>query len=123
MTDSNVPTATLNTAATEASGEDEQQSIQVTIPPEIQRGTFANQTLISNTTEEFVLDFVFASPPAATIVSRVILSPAHTKRLVAALHKNVQEYEKTYGKIRMALPTPATNNSDSNAKPKDQTLN
>ncbi len=102
---------------------DAQQGIQLSVSPEVQRGAFANQTLIANTPEEFVLDFIFASAPTASITSRVILTPAHAKRLVAALHNNIQEYERTFGKINITAPANDANAKKEDAKKPEQTIN
>ena len=42
---------------------DNSQELQVHIPPEVQGGEYANQTMVSHTQEEFILDFVLATPP------------------------------------------------------------
>jgi len=91
------------------SGIDEGQSIQINISPEMQRGVFANQALISNTAEEFFLDFILATPPAAAMTARVIITPAHAKRLVTALHENVRNYEVAFGEIKLV---PIANDSE-----------
>jgi len=77
------------------------QEIQVQMPPEVQRGTYANQLLVAHSPEEFILDFILATPPAGVVNSRVIVSPAHAKRIVAALQDNITRYEATYGEIEV----------------------
>ncbi|MDX8395393.1 MAG: DUF3467 domain-containing protein [Mariprofundaceae bacterium] len=75
------------------------QEIQVHMPPEVQRGVYANQLLVAHTQEEFVIDFILATPPAGIVNSRVMVSPAHAKRIAAALIENVAKYESVYGEI------------------------
>jgi len=82
----------------------EQQELQVHIPPEIQGGQYANQTLISHTQEEFVLDFILATPPAAIVNARVLVSPTHAKRMIAALQDNIARYESIFGEIKTIAP-------------------
>jgi hypothetical protein len=52
-----------------------------------------------------VVDFIFVQPqaPRAKVRSRVILSPQHAKRLVAALDENVGRYEQNFGEIAPVL--------------------
>jgi hypothetical protein len=42
------------------------------------------------------------APPAGAVTARVILSPGHAKRVVAALSENIRKYEGTYGTILTA---------------------
>ncbi len=84
-------------------GEAQPQELQIHFPPEVQRGVYANQMLVAHTPEEFVLDFILATPPAGVVNARVLVSPAHAKRIVAALQENIARYEATHGEI----PEPA----------------
>jgi len=54
---------------------------------------------IAHSKEEFVVDFLNLMPPSGIVNARVYLSPAHTKRLAAALLDNVKKYEEQFGKI------------------------
>lgn len=74
--------------------------VQVQMPPEIQRGVYANQMIVSHTQEEFILDFLLVTPPSGTINSRVLVSPSHAKRIVAALSENIANYEKRFGPVQ-----------------------
>jgi hypothetical protein len=67
-------------------------------------GKYANMMQVSHTAEEFVLDFLsaFPFPPAGELVSRLIVSPRHMKRIVRALQDNVMNYEKQFGPIAEA---------------------
>ena len=85
--------------------QDEQtQELQVQIPPDVQRGVYANQLLVVHNHEEFILDFILATPPAGVVNSRVLVSPAHAKRIVSVLQENITRYEELFGQIRMAAP-------------------
>jgi hypothetical protein len=66
-------------------------------------GTYSNLVLINHTENEFLLDFAFLQPgnPRAKVVSRVISSPRHTKRLLRALQKNIERYEERFGEIEI----------------------
>ncbi|MGE9527609.1 DUF3467 domain-containing protein, partial [Escherichia coli] len=59
--------------------------IEVHLDPEIVKGVFSNVTNIGHTREEFLLDFLFIQQhpaPFGKLVSRVILTPGHAKRLL-----------------------------------------
>jgi len=73
------------------------QELQIQVPPEVQRGVYANQMFATHTQEEFILDFIFASQPSAVVNARVIISPTHAKRIVAALQENIGSYKIQVG--------------------------
>ncbi len=76
------------------------QEIQIQMPPEIQGGVYANNMVVAHTQEEFVLDFIMATPPVGTVNARVVVSPSHARRIAAALVDNVTKYEERFGKIK-----------------------
>ena len=78
------------------------QDIKVNFPPELQGGVYSNNMVVSHTKEEFVLDFLMVAPPAGAVTARVIVSPGHMKRILAALQDNIAKYEKSFGTIQIA---------------------
>jgi Protein of unknown function (DUF3467) len=78
-----------------------QPQIQIQVPPEVAQGAYANLTLVNHTETEIVLDFIYIQPlePRATVRSRIISSPRHAKRLLAALQENIARYEARFGPI------------------------
>jgi hypothetical protein len=85
-----------------------QVQLQVEMDDATAQGVYANLATMSHTETEFVLDFLFVQPnqPKAKLRSRVISSPAHTKRVLAALADNVRKYEERFGVINAGLPGP-----------------
>jgi len=79
---------------------DQNQELQIQVPPEIARGVYANQLLVAHTQEEFIMDFILTSPPSGLVNARVIISPSHAKRIAAALAENITKYESQFGEIR-----------------------
>jgi hypothetical protein len=75
------------------------QKVQIKATDEKLAGTYANMMQVSHTKEEFVLDFVNILPPSGQLVSRILLSPAHAKRIMLALQENIQRYETQFTKI------------------------
>jgi hypothetical protein len=76
------------------------QQMQVKMTDEMLRGVYANMAQIAHTPEEFILDFMNLFPPTGTVTARVILSPQHVKRIVAALQENIKRYEDQFGVIK-----------------------
>lgn len=75
------------------------QQIQIKANDEKIKGEYANLMQIAHTKEEFVLDFLSAFSKAGVLVSRVVTSPGHIKRMVAAMQGNLEKYEEKFGKI------------------------
>ena len=86
--------------------QEHQPEIQVQIPPHLQGGAYANQMIVVHSREEFVLDFILATPPAAVVNARVIVSPAHAKRILQALAENIARYEAAFGAIEEGESAP-----------------
>ena len=80
-------------------GPQKPMEIQVTFPERLKGGVYSNNMTVTHTREEFVLDFLMVAPPAGAVTARIILSPGHAKRVVAALSENVRKYEGTHGTI------------------------
>lgn len=69
--------------------------LDIQISSEVGRGVYSNLAIITHSDNEFVIDFAAMLPglPKAEVVSRVIMTPESTKKLLAALSENVQKYE------------------------------
>jgi hypothetical protein len=78
------------------------KGIQIYFPDALKGGVYSNVMQVAHTKEEFVLDFMMVMPPVGSITSRVIISPGHVKRMLAALADNIKKYEDKYGKITAA---------------------
>jgi len=83
--------------------------IEIKVDERMATGTFSNYTNITHTHDEFIADFLFvnATPPPGfgKLISRIILTPRHAKRILLALTENITMYEKKYGEIK-AAPSP-----------------
>ena len=79
----------------------EQPSLQIELSEDIAEGVYTNLVMIAHNPEEFVLDFIRVMPgvPKARAKSRVVVTPGHAKRLLAALADNIAKYESLYGEI------------------------
>ncbi len=82
----------------------QQQQIQVEADNETLKGKYSNNLMISHTKEEFVLDFMLIHPPKGLLTSRVLTSPGHAKRILAALADNIKKYESKFGTLQASEP-------------------
>jgi len=79
----------------------EQKQIQIKAKDDDLKGVYSNLMIISHTKEEFCLDFVNTfNPPILT--ARVLMSPAHLKRMIQALGVNMKKYEEQFGAVETA---------------------
>jgi hypothetical protein len=85
--------------------ENKRVEIKIQADSQVQEGVYSNFAKIAHTAEEVVLDFLYVNfdPPFGKLRARVLLSPAHAKRLLGALAENLKKYEASFGPI----PTPA----------------
>lgn len=77
------------------------QEISIELSEEVAEGVYSNLAIITHSNTEFVVDFVRVMPgvPKAKVKSRIVLTPEHAKRLLAALQDNITRYEAQNGKI------------------------
>lgn len=80
------------------------EEIPVKIPDDVLSGVYANQMMVRHSREEFVLDFVSLFPPGGIVNARVVVSPAHLKRMIRALQENLTRYESRFGPVLEAEP-------------------
>ncbi|MDA3792889.1 MAG: DUF3467 domain-containing protein [Elusimicrobia bacterium] len=80
---------------------DNKKQVEIKMDEETAMGKYSNVCSLSHTPEEFVMDYIFIPPksPQAKVVSRILMSPGHAKRLQMALSDNIKKYEKKFGKI------------------------
>jgi hypothetical protein len=78
------------------------KEVKINFPERLHGGVYANNMFVSHTKEEFVMDFLMVMPPAGTVTARVVISPGHMKRIIAALQENMGKYEQAFGKIEAA---------------------
>ena len=84
------------------------QQINVELSDEVAEGIYSNLAMIAHSQSEFVVDFIRLMPgvPKAKVKSRIIITPDHAKRLLAALKDNIEKYEQSFGKIENGQGTP-----------------
>ncbi len=81
---------------------DQQKKIPLEFPSHLRGGVYANNMRVMHTREEFILDFLMIGPGAGAVTARIIMSPGHTKRMIAALQQNMRKYEQQHGSLTPA---------------------
>lgn len=83
--------------------------IQLQLDDETAQGKYTNFAIVNHSPTEFVMDFIFIQPqqPRGKVLARLITSPVHAKRLVAALSENIARYEQRFGTINVPTGKPS----------------
>jgi hypothetical protein len=90
----------------------EQVQVQIKADERELVGQFSNLVMFHHTAEEFTVHFIYVFPnvPQGKLVSSVIVSPGHAKRIMRALEENIRRYEMQFGPIRETPePNPVPN--------------
>ena len=74
--------------------------IQINTGDEILRGKYSNNLIAAHSADEFILDWLINSPSGVHLVSRIIVTPAHMKRIIEVLKENLEKYEKQFGAVK-----------------------
>ena len=84
--------------------------LQITLPPELEGGTYSNVLHVHHTAYEFTLDFGVMRPPEQArpggamrvpvrVVSRIRIPVTLLFEVLKALNQNLTNYEATFGPI------------------------
>jgi hypothetical protein len=90
----------------------QQGQVQIKADEKELQGMYSNLVMIQHHAEEFTLNFVYVFPNATQgkLLSSMIVSPAHAKRIWRALGENITRFEALYGTIKEGPePMPGTN--------------
>src|ERR1700759_1817530 len=89
--------------------EQQENQLNIELSEEISEGIYSNLAIITHSSSEFVLDFIRVMPgvPKAKVKSRIILTPEHAKRLLAAMQDNIEKFEAANGRIKTQQEPPA----------------
>lgn len=81
---------------------DKQKHINIELSEDIAEETYVNLAMIAHSNSEFIIDFIRLMPglPKAKVKSRIIVTPEHAKRLLAALQDNIRKFEESNGPIK-----------------------
>jgi len=75
------------------------------------QGLYSNLMMIHHRVEEFTLNFIYIFPNGAQgkLLSSMIVSPGHAKRIWRALGENISRYEAQFGPIKELPEGPTPN--------------
>ena len=75
------------------------------------QGLDSNLMMIHHSVEEFTLNFIYIFPNGAQgkLLSSMIVSPGHAKRIWRALGENIARYEAQFGPIKELPEGPTPN--------------
>jgi hypothetical protein len=82
------------------------QQVPINTNDEMSRGRYSNAMLVTHGAEEFIVDWFLQSPNGPHLVSRIVVTPGHMKRIVTALQENLERYEEAFGEIKVVEPPP-----------------
>jgi len=76
--------------------------VQIKADEKEMQGLYSNLVMIQHHAEEFTLNFVYIFPNGTQgkLLSSVIVSPGHAKRIWRALGENISRFEAAYGPIK-----------------------
>ena len=75
--------------------DNEKKQLNIEMKPDVPK-VYSNLAIISHSHSEFVLDFA-----TTEVGCRIIMTPEHVKRLMAALADNINKYEAQFGLIEV----------------------
>ena len=80
------------------------QQINIELGEKEAEGIYSNLAIITHSPAEFVIDFTRVLPgiPKAKVHARIVMTPQHTKMLLAAIRDNIDKFEKKFGEIKLA---------------------
>ncbi|GHA69746.1 DUF3467 domain-containing protein [Pontibacter akesuensis] len=86
-----------------------QNQISIELTEEVAEGEYVNLAMIAHSSSEFVVDFIKLMPglPKAKVKSRIVITPEHAKRLLAALADNIKKFEDSFGEIKQTQDAPS----------------
>lgn len=75
---------------------------EIKIADNIPGAEYTNLAQINHNKEEFQLIFANIVPPSGRVVAKVITTPGHFKRIIAAMQDNLKKYEEKFGPVEQA---------------------
>lgn len=75
---------------------------QIKISDNIPGAEYANLMQVNHNKDEFMMIFANVAGPSGKVVSKIISTPGHAKRIVSALKENIKKYEENFGEIKEA---------------------
>ena len=88
-----------------------QGQVQIKADEKELQGQYSNLVMIHHNLEEFTVNFIYIFPNGTQgkLLSSVIVSPGHAKRIWRALGENLSRYEAQFGPIKELPEGPTPN--------------
>ncbi len=80
----------------------EQRPNEIKINDPIPGAEYTNIAQINHNEEEFQLTFANVMGPTGKVTAKLITTPGHFKRMIAAMAENLKRYEDRFGTIKQA---------------------
>ncbi|MBT4277852.1 DUF3467 domain-containing protein [Candidatus Falkowbacteria bacterium] len=77
---------------------------EVKIADNIPGAEYANFMQTNHNKEEFQLVFGNIMAPSGRVVSKIITTPGHFKRIISAMQANLKKYEEKFGEVKESAP-------------------
>jgi hypothetical protein len=81
-------------------------ALSARVPEKVNRGVFASGTMILQTSEEFLIDFLSTIAPPQQVAARVVMTPNTFAQMIAALQENIGRYQQHFGRLVLREPSP-----------------
>lgn len=76
---------------------------EIKIADNIPGAEYANAMQINHNRDEFQMIFLSILGAVGKVTGKIITSPGHYKRMLAAMHDNLKKYEERFGEIKEAI--------------------
>lgn len=81
------------------SNQEKQAKQEIKITDNIPGAEYANAMQVNHSKDEFQIMFLNIFGPSGKTTNKIITSPGHLKRMIAALTENLKKYEERFGTI------------------------
>ncbi len=73
---------------------------EIKIADNIPGAEYANFMQVNHNKEEFQIIFGNILPPSGRVVSKVLTTPGHFKKIISAMQDNLKKYEEKFGEVK-----------------------
>lgn len=74
-------------------------AVSARVPEKVARGVFCTATMILQTQDDFIIDFLSTMTPPQQIVARIVMTAPTFSQFVAAVYTNLAVYEQSFGRL------------------------
>lgn len=82
--------------------ENKQQKKEIKIADNIPGAEYANAMQVNHSKDEFQMMFLNLMGASGRVTGKIITTPGHFKRMLAAMQDNIKKYEDNFGEIKEA---------------------